>query len=225
MLVDIKQATIVFDLDDTLYYEDDYVESGIAAVARELQRLYGRDLKKELLTAKARDADIWQYACEVLNLPLSVKDSLLWLYRLHHPHIELSPTTRHLLEQIAARAQHTAIITDGRALSQRNKLAALSLLHWPLYISEEHQSQKPEPKRFRQLMTDLPSSSYVYIADNPQKDFRAPKQLGWATVGLKASARNIHSQSCEDLTEVDTPDVWINNLNELGELLGVEANV
>ena len=67
MLVDLVQATIVFDLDDTLYYEDDYVESGIAAVAREIQRLYGRDLKKELLTAKTRHADIWQYACEAFE--------------------------------------------------------------------------------------------------------------------------------------------------------------
>ena len=221
MLIDITKSTIVFDLDDTLYYEDDYLESGIVAVARELKRLYGRDLTSELLAVKAQGADIWQYACEALALPSSVKESLLWLYRLHHPSISLPTSIQKLLERVALQAQYTAIVTDGRAISQRQKLTALGLAHWPLYISEEYQSKKPDLKRFRKLMTDLPAESYAYVADNPQKDFCAPNQLGWLTLGLKASARNIHSPNSAKLSKVYQPDLWIDNL---GELTGVIIN-
>ena len=223
MLIDITESTIVFDLDDTLYYEDDYLESGIIAVAREIQRLYGRDLQSELLAAKARRADIWQYACEALALPSSVKESLLWLYRLHRPSISLSASIQRGLEQVASQARHVAIVTDGRALSQRQKLAALGLMRWPLYISEEYQSSKPEPERFRQLMTDLPAQNYAYIADNPQKDFCAPNQLGWHTFGLKPSVRNIHSTNTSELPSINQPKVWIDSLSQLTELLGLSA--
>ena len=223
MLIDITESTIVFDLDDTLYYEDDYLESGIIAVAREIKRLYGRDLQAELLAAKASGADIWQYACEALALPSSVKESLLWLYRLHHPSISLSASTKQMLEQVASQARHVAIVTDGRALSQRQKLAALGLVSWPLYISEEYQSSKPEPERFRQLMTDLTAQNYAYVADNPQKDFLAPNQLGWQTLGLRPSARNIHSANISNLPSVNRPKVWIDSLSQLTELLGLSA--
>ena len=224
MLIDVARATVVFDLDDTLFYEDDYLESGVLAVAAELERLYGRDLSEELLAAKAAQADIWQCACDALALPESVKSSLLWLYRLHRPTISLAQPTQELLQRVRAQARHVAIITDGRSISQRQKLAALGLLHWPLYISEEYGSQKPEPRRFRQVMSDLPATHYVYIADNPQKDFRAPNQLGWLSFGLRAGVRNVHRQDEATLAPEDRPHHWLNNLAELAKLIRLNVS-
>ena len=46
--------------------------------------------------------------------------------------------------------------------------------------------------------------------------------LFWLPLSLLIFAMVFWQQS--DLTEIDIPDVWINNLSELGGLLGVEAD-
>lgn len=68
-------------------------------------------------------------------------------------------------------------------------------------------------------MKDYPARAYVYVADNPRKDFIAPNRLHWKTIGLRGDERNIHSQDCEGLTSEMLPDQWIDTLTELPDIL------
>jgi putative hydrolase of the HAD superfamily len=111
------------------------------------------------------------------------------------------------------------ILTDGRSITQRLKLHALGLSHLKAYISEEWASEKPDDRRFRQIMVDFQAASYVYVADNPRKDFVAPNLLDWLTVGLRASGKSIHSQDCEGLPSGYSPRKWIRGWDELMESL------
>ncbi len=212
VMLDLSEWVVVFDLDDMLYHEDDYNKSGVIAVADELVRLYGQDFKEQLLDVRESKGDVWGSACESLSLPVSVKDSLLWLYRLHRPEIELGQHVKQVVRDVASLARQVVILTDGRSITQRMKLAALGLMDFPVYISEEHSSSKPEELRFRLIMTDYPAGKYVYIADNPAKDFVAPNRLGWKTIGVRDSGRNVHSQSVNGLADEYLPDVWVNEL-------------
>jgi putative hydrolase of the HAD superfamily len=44
---------------------------------------------------------------------------------------------------------------------------------------------KPHPRAYRYVEQCTPADIYVYIADNPEKDFEAPAHLGWKTVRVR----------------------------------------
>ncbi len=213
------QGVIVFDLDDTLYKEIDYQTSGYNAVCQWIQSVYGRSLWKELQSLRAADVpDLLSELCRFAGLPVTVKESLLWVYRLHHPSISLSSEIAEFLRNLNSNF-HVAILTDGRSTTQRLKLKALALDHLPSYISEEYASEKPSSYRFKLIMRDLPAGRYVYVGDNPQKDFIAPNALGWRTFGVRDQGRNIHTQNLEGLGFNQLPNQWVNSLEEILDYL------
>ena len=161
--------------------------------------------------------DIWEEACKLLNLPLEVKNSFLWIYRLHTPDIEMGVREKKAFEDISSIAKHTAILTDGRSISQRQKLKSLGLLDHALYISQEYQSVKPSTERFTIIMNELPAENFIYFGDNPTKDFQAPNLLKWTTICLYPSYKNIHSYKIEEIEEPNLPEIWVHSLQDLKE--------
>lgn len=210
-------TVIVFDLDDTLYKEREYQRSGFLAVIEWAQSVYGKLNEKtlqRLCASSDANADFLSEVCNVLKLPLTVKDSLLWVYRLHDPKISLGDEVKELLRHINARF-HVGILTDGRSASQRLKVKALGLDDYPLYISEEYGEEKPSMLRFKKVMNDFPGMNYVYVGDNPAKDFIAPNCLGWKTIGVRDDGSNIHPQDVLCATPQMQPDLWIDKITLL----------
>lgn len=211
-----KPAVWVFDLDDTLYSEKDYQRSGYLHIAQHLKKLYQQDVRGIIEMADAQDKDVLQEICVALSLPDSVKQSLLWLYRLHIPDIELTPDVKRTLEVIKSRCSAVAVITDGRSVSQRNKLFSLGLEQLDCLVSEEWGESKPGHIRFKEIERRYPSESqYIYVGDNVNKDFITPKKMNWLTIGIRDSGNNIHSQNLSQFTDEYLPHFWINSLSEL----------
>lgn len=216
----LNNATVVFDLDDTLYPEADYVESGIHHVCKRLLDLCGKDVEALVRGELAGGRADWlAVACEQARLPASAKESLLWMYRLHAPSIRLDPSCARVLGRIRERAKAVAVLTDGRAVTQRLKLTALGLQDWPAYISEDHGSEKPSPARFRLIEAKHPAAHYVYVGDNVKKDFLGCNPLGWISIGMRAGARNVHAQDIDGLPPAALPTHWVNNWSELLDFL------
>lgn len=215
-----EQTFIVFDLDDTLYKEDDYHTSGLNAVALLVLMTHGLDLKSDLIAWKqSGNSDIWATLCNRLGLCEASKSAFVWAYRLHTPKICLSKETRHTIDLLEKMKVGFAILTDGRSISQRLKLAALGLNTCTSYISEEWASEKPDPRRFIEIQKRHRAEQFLYIADNPKKDFVAPNRLGWLTVGLRGDSRNVHSQDTTSLATDYLPAMWLDSISELGELI------
>ncbi len=215
-----SETVIVLDLDDTIYKEAEYRTSGLNEVCRLINLLYGKDLSNEI-TALSREGkgDILGDICRLAGLPDTVKESFLWVYRIHSPKIILSPEVQAVIKKLEEHFKAVAILSDGRSFSQRQKLKALGLTHLPAYISEEFGSTKPDTLRFVKIMEDFPAQTYVYVGDNPEKDFIAPRKLNWRTVGLRGDDTNIHSQDCDCFPEENSPEIWIESLTNLLELL------
>ena len=76
-----------------------------------------------------------------------------------------------------------AILSDGRSITQRLKLKSVGLEGIPCFISEDYGSVKPDSSRYLAVEDKWPQSKYVYIGDNPEKDFKAPNEMGWLTLG------------------------------------------
>ena len=81
------------------------------------------------------------------------------------------------------------IITDGRVSGQKRKIQALGLdkLIDDIIITDElggTRFRKPCDIAFRimQRRWGIPYEQLVYVGDNAEKDFQAPKQLGMRTL-------------------------------------------
>jgi putative hydrolase of the HAD superfamily len=218
MQIDFNSDTVVvFDLDDTLYAESEYRKSGIIYLMDYVTHLYGQNTDRCPLAIDDLIAcdDFIAKIVDAYKLPRAIKDSLLWVYRTHKPSIKIRPDVQKAIGSLEIVCKSLVILTDGRSITQRLKIEALGLTRLPTYISEEFSSEKPSTERFLKIVSRFECDNYVYIADNPQKDFLAPNSLGWRTIGLRGDQTNIHSQNLDGLAEEYLPNIWIDSLSDL----------
>lgn len=185
---------VVFDLDDTLYKEVDYVRSGLMAVAHHL----GDDsLLDVMLKARSKGMNAFEAVKEQRSD--AEIDKMIEIYRNHKPQISLSRDTTLTLDYLHSK-YILALVTDGRSVGQRNKIEALALERYftpeDIIISEEFGSDKHSAANFKAIEKNHPGAeSYFYIGDNPEKDFYRPNLLGWHTIMLEdVNHVNIHRQ-------------------------------
>lgn len=208
----------VFDLDDTLYKECSYQQSGFNSIIYLVKRLYKVDVTDVIKSATQANEDVFEKVCHYLKVPLSIKETLLWQYRLHQPDIYLDPKTKACLSFIKEKSKHTAIITDGRSVSQNLKVEALNLSQILTLVSEDWGEIKPGVKRFEHIMEIMPSDTYVYVGDNLKKDFITPNKLGWTTIGIRDDGSNIHTQEVNLPIEYQ-PSIWVDHFSEIKNLI------
>ena len=188
---------VVIDIDDTLYLERDYVRSGFRAVSRWLEvnrkRAGFAEAAWEAFEAGVR-ATTFDLVLPRLGLDPTPElvGTLVEVYRMHAPEIQLLPDARVCLEQLAATPEVTlAALTDGPASSQRAKANALGLAAWasPIVYTAElgPGCGKPDPAGFRhiEVATGVGVARCVYVSDNPRKDFQGPRALGWRTLRIR----------------------------------------
>lgn len=196
----MKNDVVAFDLDDTLYKEKDYLLSAFGEIAEWIEQRYS---KKNILpfmkTVWSEQKDVFSALIDYWNLPVR-KDELLAMYRNHKPNIHLDISTQNLLDSLASQCV-LGIITDGRSITQWNKIRALNLHNWmkkeDIIISEEFGSEKPSLNNFLYFQHRYPHMQYFYVGDNTKKDFLAPNILGWETICLLDNGENIHKQYFE----------------------------
>ncbi len=184
---------IVFDLDDTLYPEHRYVLSGFRAVSAFLQDqgIAGQDVSPAMwsLFVAGQRGSVFNRVLEDCGIAPAkdLIDTLIDVYRSHRPDIELYPDARAVLDYFHLR-RPLALLTDGYVQTQTAKIAALSIARYfdAVMLTDElgRSCWKPSPAGFERIMLTLGGTpdGYVYIADNPLKDFAAPRRLGWHTV-------------------------------------------
>ncbi|HHW4413285.1 HAD family hydrolase [Citrobacter freundii] len=206
----------VFDLDDTLYKEVDYRNSGFEFIRKEIIRLYQRDIIDLLVKYyDGHSKDIFSDIINLLGLPQTSKDQFIWMYRNHHPTITIDNDVLAILRYLKNTTRGVSILTDGRTITQRNKINALCLQEFTAYISEEfNNAEKPDPLRFELIQSFHSDCDYIYVGDNVNKDFITPNNLGWKTIGILDDGRNIHSQN-KSISEQSRPHIWLQSILEL----------
>ena len=206
---------VVFDLDDTLYSEMDYVLSGYRYLSGLIEKLYSKNTYQSFLDALERnETDIFAYVISEHKLPESLKQHLILAYRYHTPNIQLHACVLSILEQLKSKNIPIYLITDGRGITQRLKITSLGIENFfeSIFISEEVGVGKPAPDSFLAIQTAHSNQSIVYVADNPKKDFIAPNQLGWGSIGIINKNTRVHP-----LTNnyIQAANVWLDEFKEL----------
>lgn len=183
----------IFDLDDTLYLERDYVYSGYCAVAEHLRQRTGRDepfeqwLWARFERGQAAGAldELDEYFALGLGKAGVIK--LVDVYREHRPNIAPIAGVGEALSMLAPEFR-LGLLADGFLPAQRLKLEVLGLERFfeAVVFNEElgRHAWKPSPMGFNRMqeLLGLPHGSLAYISDNPAKDFVAPNKLGWRTI-------------------------------------------
>lgn len=207
---------LIFDLDDTLFPEVEFLKSGFREISAYVMDKSGVDVYDNMLNVYLQKENAFKW---VLNnykdqMPGCDLDFLLLLYRNHIPNIKLAEDTSIFLEKLRNEKINMGLITDGRSNSQRNKLKALKIDYYfsDIIISEEFGSEKPNANNYLFFEKNYPGHIFYFIGDNTSKDFIIPAQLGWKMICLKDTGNNIHKQDLDYLIKD------INLISSFGEI-------
>ncbi len=213
MLINNK-TLLVFDLDDTLYKEIDFLISAYKEIAQYLLPNNWQFLLAKMISLYRLGKNVFEFLSKEYKINVEV---LLSMYRNHFPNIKLSKNTKEFLDTIKSKNITCVLLTDGRSITQQNKIKALELEKYfdnNIIISEEFGSTKKEGKSFLYLNEKFPDFDKFYIGDNIEKDFIVPNSLGWKTICLIDDTKNIHKNDYEKLGISFSPKFFIAELKD-----------
>ncbi len=209
-----KNTVVVFDLDDTLYNEIDYLKSAYIFIAKKVDPSNWKQLYSFMFSLYRNKENVFDIISEKHSIS---KTELIESYRNHKPNITLFDGVLNVFKAIINKGAKIGIITDGRNIAQTNKIEALKIKQFIdcICISENIGTEKPSENNFKFIQDNLPAKTYYYLGDNLKKDFIAPNTLGWKTIALIDNGLNIHSNSFKYLKSPHLPDNFILSIKEL----------
>ena len=182
---------IIFDMDDTLYGEKEYVRSGYRQIARILPQVEDAEEKLWRFFEEKKPAIDELLISESLNTE-EKKQECLNVYRYQKPEIHLYAGVERILRDLKVAGYFVGVITDGRPEGQRAKIEALGLekLVDHIIVTDELggiEFRKPNPQAFQMMKEEagVEYSEMCYIGDNIRKDFVAPQQLGMRCIWFR----------------------------------------
>jgi putative hydrolase of the HAD superfamily len=219
---------VIFDLDDTLYSERQFVSGGFAAAARwvagqatcsaegcarALQSLFDRG-------ERGHTFDMW---LAEMGLPPALSAGMLQAYREHRPELALHDDVASAIAHCAQTHLVTGLVSDGYLDVQRRKVASLGLAEilTTIVLSDEFGRAfwKPATKPYLaavERLGVLPHEA-VYVGDNPRKDFEGARRSGLRSVRIRRSDGLYASE--EAGSHDAEPDGEIVTLSDLPEAL------
>lgn len=228
-----RWQAVVFDLDDTLYPERDYVRGGFQAVATWAERSMRADSGAAFaeLWAMFEDGvrgntfDRW---LKTHGHPVEYRAAMMDAYRGHIPQLTPYPDVVPTLGNLRGRVR-LGLITEGVRSVQEAKLEALGLRPWfdkvVIFGEDVRSDWKPSRVPFDRWLegSDVSPEAAVYLADNPAKDFLGARRAGWASIRVRRS-EGLHRDE-EPSDPEGLPDAEIHDFQALIPLLGSEPPV
>lgn len=189
---------IAFDLDDTLVPEALFIKSGTRHIARMLHKKYpvlsiSRIIScmDAALFARCNHYSALEAYMESMSIdPYPIMAEIVAEFRGHIPDREIyhmPPSMVGILESLKKSSDiRLALVTDGRSITQRNKIDVAGLYCYfekdDIFISGETGYDKNTPDSFLAIMRKYAGAEeYHYVGDNPDKDVKHPSRLGWYT--------------------------------------------
>ncbi len=215
---------VIFDLDDTLYRELDFVNQSFRKVAEAMSEyLEGKQSPEELfqemvnLMEREGRGEIFDRLCEKYGVDMPV-DGLVKLYRETRPVLKLYPDGEEILEYLKEKGIKTGLITDGNSQVQHHKIEALGLDKRldTVLVSYDIGKKKPDPEVYRYCLEKLgcEPGEAVYVGDNPLKDFIGARRLGMKTIRIIRPEGMHMRRTAQEGYEADRE---VHLLTEIGE--------
>ncbi|MDQ0859284.1 HAD family hydrolase [Bacillus sp. V2I10] len=186
---------VVFDMDDTLYYESDYVRSGMHELEKWVMKNYSVNGFYGIAMnffETGENKYIFNKTLDLLKIPYDEKiiQKMINVYRSHKPSILLLDDAKWVLNHIEKKVK-VGLISDGFLEAQINKVQSLGLtqkFHSIILTDQFGRNHwKPSQRPYEQICINLQVShdECMYIGDNVKKDFVTANKLGWKTVHVE----------------------------------------
>ena len=201
---------LVFDLDDTIYDEETFVDSGFWAVAQFGEDRFGWNSEKSFLYMKrmlereGRGQVFDRWLAENGQATRALVKKCVTIYHHHKPSIRLTEDTERLLFWLS-RLHPLYVVTDGHKIVQKYKIEALGIKKYFRKVMITHQYGKHHAKPSTycfELIRRREGCNWeemAYIGDNPYKDFVNLNPLGVLTVRVHTGAyRKVSVDSAYD---------------------------
>ena len=211
----------VFDLDDTLYNEKEFVLNGFFKVAKylkkkfkisnsynEIKKIHFSRGRKEIFNKILKKNNI--FTLKTLNKCISI-------YRSNNIKLSLKPEIKKFLKK---NIKKNYIVTDGMGHVQKLKIKKLNLkkyfnrIFYTGYYGKK--ARKPSLYCFKKIkkIENCRWSDIIYVGDNPHKDFKNLNKKNVLTIRIKKGLyRNVVVKKKDDAT------VSIVNFNELNKFV------
>lgn len=199
---------LLIDLDDTLFDERAYVESGFRHVATVLSeqdlaladRIFAFMVKQLDKAGRGRIFDDTLDQFGLTAWQNKVPD-LVQAYRHHKPDIAMYPRVRETLDRLKRRWR-LGLVTDGTPIMQKRKVEALALENdfEAIVYCWEIEAPKPSPDGFLQAMAQLNADPQgtIIIGDNPTHDMDAARRIGCQSIRVRTG--RYRDQPCDHAT-------------------------
>lgn len=214
---------VVFDLDDTLISEKDYIESGYRQIAKLIKERFAFEENKvfdDLMSLfNISPLNVFNRLFELYKFEYTedIIHDLVKEYRAHFPKIQFYDDVIPCLLELKRSGIKVGIITDGYAIAQHQKLNAVQASKYfdEVIITDElgREFWKPHPKAFEIMIEkfDISFEELIYIGDNPEKDFYISKTYPINTVRILRDGLNKDKRYLDEIEA----DVSINYLHEI----------
>lgn len=216
----------IFDLDDTLYPERDFVFNGYRAVSEKVFSDYKIDIEHELqeMFLNGARGDLFTKVLKQYDVIFNEEyvKKLVHIYRFNSgiikPYIEVIP----LLEKLQSMGKKIGLVSDGWFEVQKSKFEKLHLESYfnSIIFTDSLNGTatwKPSTLGYERCLKELNISpnQAIYIGDNDRKDFIGAKQIGMRTVKVCRKGAVHQISRCSDEFRADI------EFHSLAELLKV----
>ncbi len=189
---------VVFDLDDTLYPEAEFVRGGFRAAGARLDALEGRatGAAEVFLDILAREGveRVFDKGLAALGIPVDARRiaALIEAFRGHEPDIRPFPGVEDFVGRLRAAGCRLGLLSDGPLAVQKTKWRVLGLQKWfEVVVFTDalggRACWKPCAAGFEAVerLSGLRGADLVMVGDRPLHDLVPAAQRGWRTVRMR----------------------------------------
>lgn len=223
---------VLFDLDDTLYPEHQFVDGGFQAVARFLAGRSGRSeeaLAARLWELHVRDGRGRLFDTLIAELGLGDDRDLvaacLLVYRTHATRLAPFPGVEALLESLRRANVRTGVVSDGNGAVQSRKLAGLGSVaeRFDVVVLTDdlgpgHGKPSSTPFRVACRLLDVEPSATIYVGNDPRKDFAGARAAGLRTIRI-GRLPDEGGASAIEVSAADDADLAVDSFSALATTL------
>ncbi len=171
-----KYDLIIFDLDDTIYEEKNYLYISYHNISMYVAKKYNCDYNEVDLYLRQtfeRDGrrDLFDKVCSKFNIQANEINVFLSLMRNVHiyPKIEPNKYFIDLVKQLLQERKSIVVITNGNVIQQKNKINSINwhgLKSKINFIFANEHAPKPDPASFNFVREQINFKTAVYIGDS-----------------------------------------------------------
>ncbi|WP_195467469.1 HAD-IA family hydrolase [Clostridium sp. D43t1_170807_H7] len=187
---------VVFDLDDTLISEKEYIESGFNIISKEIAKrhnLYSERVYEKMINLfEDSSKNVFNRVLDYFSIKYSNDEILdfINIYRNHKPNIKFYDDVIPTITALKEKEIKVGIITDGYKETQFKKIEVLGCMELfdEIIITDEmgREFWKPNEVSYK-LMAErlnINLNEMIYVGDNVNKDFVTANKLGIETIHI-----------------------------------------